>query len=249
LQASSRYEHPSLSKFAFAFSCFGLQDPKTLVPLAIKKTTKLDLDQIANLIHPFPLVCQMEWNGRAQRRVGKRSGSEPKYWLSRLFSLAVNQRRFPPPWSVEEEACFVVRGRRVTFAGRDLARPIHDNGNQPLIWINNTERCDAISSARLGEWRRKRFWSVQMTTLKTLTIVAALLAGGTSLAMAQNGPATGGERPVAGGANGGGWGGGWYGGGWYGAPAYGYGYGYGYRPYRPLYGYYGPYHRYRYRHY
>jgi hypothetical protein len=118
-----------------------------------------------------------------------------------------------------------------------------------LIWINNTERCDAISSARLGEWRRERFWSVQMTTLKTLTIVAALLAGGTSLAMAQNGPATGGERPVAGGANGGGWGGGWYGGGWYGAPAYGYGYGYGYRPYRPLYGYYGPYHRYRYWHY
>ena len=42
-----------------------------------------------------------------------------------------------------------------------------------------------------------------MTTLKTLTIVAALLAGGASLAIAQNGPATGGERPVAGGAAGG----------------------------------------------
>jgi hypothetical protein len=43
-----------------------------------------------------------------------------------------------------------------------------------------------------------------MTTLKTtLTIMAALLAGGTSLAMAQNGPATGGESPVAGGAAGG----------------------------------------------
>jgi hypothetical protein len=66
-----------------------------------------------------------------------------------------------------------------------------------------------------------------MTTLKTLTIVAALLAGGTSLAIAQNGPATGGERPVAGGANGGGWGGGWYGTGWYGgAPVYRYGYAY-----------------------
>jgi hypothetical protein len=39
-----------------------------------------------------------------------------------------------------------------------------------------------------------------MTTLKTLTVVAALLAGGTSLAMAQNGPATGGQAPVAGGA-------------------------------------------------
>ena len=84
-------------------------------------------------------------------------------------------------------------------------------------------------------------------TLTTLTIVAALLAGGTSLAMAQNGPATGGERPVAGGANGGSWGGGWYGSGWYaGAPAYGYGYGYGYSPYRTLYGYYAPYWRYRY---
>ena len=39
-----------------------------------------------------------------------------------------------------------------------------------------------------------------MTTLKTLAIVAALLAGGTSLALAQNGPATGGLPPVAGGA-------------------------------------------------
>jgi hypothetical protein len=71
---------------------------------------------------------------------------------------------------------------------------------------------------------------MMMTTLKTLTIVAALLAGGTSLAIAQNGPATGGERPVAGGANGGG-------------PAYGQVYGYGYRH---LYAY-SPYHH-RYRH-
>jgi hypothetical protein len=88
---------------------------------------------------------------------------------------------------------------------------------------------------------------MMMATLKNLTIVAVLLLGGTSLAMAQNGLPTGGQRPVAGGANGGGWGGGWYGGGWYaGAPVYGYGYGYGYRPYRPLYGYYRPYWRYRY---
>jgi hypothetical protein len=75
-----------------------------------------------------------------------------------------------------------------------------------------------------------------MTALKTLTIVAALLAGGITLAMAQNGLPTGGERPVAGGANGGG-------------PAYGYIYGYGYRPHRHLYAYYRPYHRYSYRHY
>jgi hypothetical protein len=65
-----------------------------------------------------------------------------------------------------------------------------------------------------------------LTTLKTLTIVAALIAGGTALAMAQNGPATGGERPVAGGANGGG-------------PTYGevYGYGYEYQPQQDLYAY------------
>jgi hypothetical protein len=43
-----------------------------------------------------------------------------------------------------------------------------------------------------------------MTILKSFTIVAALLVGGISLAMAQNGPATGGEHPVAGGAAGGG---------------------------------------------
>ena len=77
-----------------------------------------------------------------------------------------------------------------------------------------------------------------MTILKTLTIVAALLGSGTSLAMAQNGLPTGGQSPVAGGANGGSWVGG---GGWYGrAPVYGYGYRYGYAHYRPLYGYYGP---------
>ena len=64
-----------------------------------------------------------------------------------------------------------------------------------------------------------------MSTLKTLTIVAALLAGGTSLALAQNGPATGGQSPVAGGGNGG-----WY-------PGYGYGYGY---PAAPLYSYAAP---------
>jgi hypothetical protein len=41
-----------------------------------------------------------------------------------------------------------------------------------------------------------------MTSFKTLTILAALLAGGTSLALAQNGLPTGGEPPVAGGAAG-----------------------------------------------
>src|SRR6516164_8441830 len=40
-----------------------------------------------------------------------------------------------------------------------------------------------------------------MTTVKSLAIIA-LLVGGTSLAMAQNGPATGGLPPVAGGAGG-----------------------------------------------
>jgi hypothetical protein len=41
-----------------------------------------------------------------------------------------------------------------------------------------------------------------MITLKSITIVAALLAGGTSLAIAQNGLPTGGDPPVAGGAAG-----------------------------------------------
>ena len=40
-----------------------------------------------------------------------------------------------------------------------------------------------------------------MTTVKGLAIVA-LLVGGTSLAIAQNGPSTGGQPPVAGGAAG-----------------------------------------------
>ena len=40
-----------------------------------------------------------------------------------------------------------------------------------------------------------------MITVKSLAIIA-LLVGGTSLAMAQNGPATGGQPPVAGGAGG-----------------------------------------------
>jgi hypothetical protein len=52
-----------------------------------------------------------------------------------------------------------------------------------------------------------------MTLLKSLTIVAAFIAGGTSMAMAQNGPATGGQPPVAGGAGG-------YPGYYYGAPGY-----------------------------
>jgi hypothetical protein len=63
-----------------------------------------------------------------------------------------------------------------------------------------------------------------MTTLKGFAIVAALLVGGISLAMAQNGPATGGEHPVAGGAAGGG-------------PAYGY-------HHRHFYNHYRPHHRY-----
>jgi hypothetical protein len=36
-----------------------------------------------------------------------------------------------------------------------------------------------------------------MTILKSLIVATALLAGGISLAIAQNGPATGGEWPVA----------------------------------------------------
>jgi hypothetical protein len=60
--------------------------------------------------------------------------------------------------------------------------------------------------------------------MKGLAIVA-LLVGGTSLAMAQNGLPTGGEHPVAGGAAGG--------------P-----YGYGHYHHRHFYNYYRPHHRY-----
>jgi hypothetical protein len=38
-----------------------------------------------------------------------------------------------------------------------------------------------------------------MAILKTLTMTAALIAGATSLALAQNAPATGGQPPAAGG--------------------------------------------------
>jgi hypothetical protein len=41
-----------------------------------------------------------------------------------------------------------------------------------------------------------------MSTLKTLILVTALLAGGTSLVLAQNGPSTGGQLPVASGPHG-----------------------------------------------
>lgn len=41
-----------------------------------------------------------------------------------------------------------------------------------------------------------------MTKLGTVMIAVALVAGGTSLALAQNGQPTGNESPVAGGANG-----------------------------------------------
>jgi hypothetical protein len=40
-----------------------------------------------------------------------------------------------------------------------------------------------------------------MTTVKSLAIIALLVAG-TSFAVAQNGPATGGEPPVSGGVTG-----------------------------------------------
>jgi hypothetical protein len=70
-----------------------------------------------------------------------------------------------------------------------------------------------------------------MTTLKTVTIGAVLLAGGAS-AMAQNGLPTGGESPVAGGAAGGSY------------PGYGSAYGYAGAPLydyaAPAYGYAGP---------
>ena len=48
--------------------------------------------------------------------------------------------------------------------------------------------------------RLKHFRVRIMTTLKSLTIIGTLLVAGTSLAIAQNAPATGGQPPAAGGA-------------------------------------------------
>jgi hypothetical protein len=50
--------------------------------------------------------------------------------------------------------------------------------------------------------KQPRTWRRQMTALKRLLIVTAFLAGGSSLAMAQNGLPTGGYPPVMGGAGG-----------------------------------------------
>jgi hypothetical protein len=50
-------------------------------------------------------------------------------------------------------------------------------------------------------WAWLKHLEVKMTSVKALAIIA-LLVGGTSLALAQNGPATGNEPPVAGGAAG-----------------------------------------------
>lgn len=41
-----------------------------------------------------------------------------------------------------------------------------------------------------------------MRILKTALVTAALIAGASSLALAQNGPPTGGDQPIAGGAAG-----------------------------------------------
>jgi hypothetical protein len=65
-------------------------------------------------------------------------------------------------------------------------------------------------------------WRNNMTMLKSVIVAAALVACGISLAIAQNGPRTRGEHPVAGGAAGDGWG--WYGDGWYGGEPYSYAY-------------------------
>jgi hypothetical protein len=69
----------------------------------------------------------------------------------------------------------------------------HSPGTDDLI--------KAFSSwARPGECGLEAL-EIKMTTVKSLAIVA-LLVGGTSLAMAQSGPPTGGQPPVAGGAAG-----------------------------------------------
>jgi hypothetical protein len=60
---------------------------------------------------------------------------------------------------------------------------------------------DVLVATRKGEVASSMSEN-KMTGLRTLTIIAALLAGGASLASAQNGNPTGGYPSVAGGANG-----------------------------------------------
>src|SRR5262249_61459487 len=71
---------------------------------------------------------------------------------------------------------------------------------EPFCDLDQKQCVMRVFNAPLGECRRMRFRSTHMT-LKTLTIVTALLAGGTSLAVAQ-GPPTGGYPPLAGGGGG-----------------------------------------------
>jgi hypothetical protein len=86
------------------------------------------------------------------------------------------------------------------------------SASQILIWIKSPNL--VIFFHGFG---RKHCGGAVMTTLKTMAMAAVLLVASASLAMAQNGPPTGGEYPVAGGAAGG-------------YPGYGYGNGYAAAP-------------------
>jgi hypothetical protein len=87
---------------------------------------------------------------------------------------------------------------------RQAAPPIKlpsDGGTAMRGLLQNNHLAGTVGLIRAFSPADATVWRRIMTTLKTLTIVTALLAGGVSLAMAQ-GPATGGYPPVAGGAAG-----------------------------------------------
>jgi hypothetical protein len=94
-----------------------------------------------------------------------------------------------------------------------------------LIWIKSSNLSIGFHGRSWGELAYA-LWRQVMTTLKTVTIAAALLAGGASMAMAQNGLPTGGWYPGYG-----------YG---YAAPLYDYAAPYGYAATAPLYNYAAP---------
>jgi hypothetical protein len=100
-------------------------------------------------------------------------GSLTKKWLRPLA-----------PFDFEQDACFVVRDGNGQSGRGSLMNDLE------IAAFSPTSRVSASQDLE-----------VKMTSVKALAIIA-LLVGGTSLAAAQSGPATGGEPPVAGGAAG-----------------------------------------------
>jgi hypothetical protein len=77
-------------------------------------------------------------------------------------------------------------------------------------WLNDHHYRMIMATATLPTRQNSHAPPSARRLFKSVMVAAVLLTGGSPLAIAQNGPATGGEHPVAGGAAGGVYG--WYGG-------------------------------------